>query len=123
MNRGDPDNPARPRAGVTLCALAELPERGAKGFRFRVDRFLFAGFVVRQGAEVRGYVDSCPHAGWPLASEPDRYLTRQGDRILCTGHGASFRIEDGACLFGPCPGMSLTPWPVEVNMQGVVLTA
>ncbi len=122
MNREDPDNPARPPAGTTLCALAELPERGAKGFRFRVDRFLFAGFVVRQGAEVRGYVDSCPHNGWPLAVMDDRYMTREGDRIICAAHGAVFTPLDGVCVGGPCGGDRLTAWPVAV-LGGDVVTA
>jgi nitrite reductase/ring-hydroxylating ferredoxin subunit len=113
-------NPAQPPAGTVLCRLDEIADPGAKGFDFRVGDAMFMGFIVRMGDRAIGYVDSCPHAGWPLASDPDRYLTRQNDRILCSGHGASFRIDDGACLFGPCAGMSLTPWPVEVDMQGVV---
>jgi nitrite reductase/ring-hydroxylating ferredoxin subunit len=75
---------------------------------------MFSGFVVRKGALVVGYVDSCPHAGWPLAAQPDRYLTRDGERLFCAGHGALFRIEDGACTAGPCVGERLQPWPVVV---------
>ena len=116
-------NPAAPPAGTVLCRLDEIDNPGAKGFDFRQGDALFMAFVVRLGERAYGYVDSCPHANWPLSAGPDRYLTRLGDRILCSAHGASFRIEDGACLFGPCPGMSLTPWPVEVDMQGMVLTA
>ena len=69
--RGDPDNLARPAPGTLLCALDEIPSPGSKGFRFREGEALFAGFVVRQGETLVGYVDSCPHAGWPLAG-PDR---------------------------------------------------
>lgn len=105
---------------MRLCALAELADPGAKGFRFRQDSRLFAGFVVREGDTVRGYVDSCPHAGWPLAGWEDRYLTRSGEHILCAGHGALFRL-DGACVAGPCLGDHLRAWPVEVR-EGVVVT-
>jgi nitrite reductase/ring-hydroxylating ferredoxin subunit len=77
---------------------------------------------VRRGESVVGYVDVCPHAGWPLAAAPDRYLTREGDRIFCAGHGAVFRISDGECTFGPCAGQSLKPWPVTVDANGVVAT-
>ncbi len=45
---------------------------------------------------------------------PDRYLTREGDLILCAGHAALFRIEDGLCIGGPCGGRRLAPWPVRV---------
>ena len=113
-------NPARPPAGERLCALDDIPSPGAKGFRFRRDEAMFAGFVVRQGAAVFGYVDSCPHAGWPLAGFAGRFLTRDDDLILCGGHAALFRIEDGVCVAGPCPGQSLTPWPVVVQAGDVV---
>jgi nitrite reductase/ring-hydroxylating ferredoxin subunit len=122
VNRAEPDNPARPPAGVRLCALAELADPGAKGFRFRQDRALFAGFLVRQGSEIRGYVDSCPHNGWPLSVLDDRYLTRDGDRIICAAHGAVFRPLDGLCVGGPCADEHLSPWPVAV-LGGEVFTA
>ena len=122
MTRDGLDNPARPPPGVDLCAVAELANPGAKGFRFREDRKLFAGFLVRRGDSVVGYVDSCPHAGWPLAAFDDRYLTREGDLILCAGHAALFRPEDGVCVAGPCANERLTPWPVIVE-NGRVRTA
>jgi nitrite reductase/ring-hydroxylating ferredoxin subunit len=115
VNRAEPDNPARPPAGVKLCGLGELKDPGSRGFRFRQDRALFAGFLVRQGEEVRGYVDSCPHNGWPLSVMDDRYLTANGERIICAAHGAVFRPLDGMCVGGPCGGESLSPWPVIVR--------
>ena len=118
MARSEPDNPARPPAGVRLCALTELADPGTRGFRFREGSRLFAGFVLRQGEAVRGFVDSCPHAGWPLSALPDRYLTRDDRHILCAGHGALVRL-DGACVAGPCVGDRLTDWPVEIRDGGV----
>jgi nitrite reductase/ring-hydroxylating ferredoxin subunit len=104
-----------------LCRLDEIEEPGARGFRFREGEAEFAGFVVRWGGAVIGYVDSCPHAGWPLALF-DRYLTREKDLILCSGHAALFRPADGVCVAGPCAGDRLRPWPVEV-VEGQVVTA
>lgn len=122
MTRDSFENPARPPAGTALCAVADLADPGSKGFRFREDSKMFAGFVVRLGEEVRGYVDSCPHAGWPLAAWDDRYLTREGDLILCGGHAALFRPLDGVCIAGPCADERLTPWPITV-VNGQVFTA
>lgn len=116
-------NPARPPAGTALCRLDEIPEPGAKGFDFRVGEAIFGGFVVRKAGLVLGYVDSCPHAGWPLAPLPDRYLTRDADALFCGGHGALFRVEDGFCTSGPCAGDSLLKWPVTVCADGVIRTA
>jgi nitrite reductase/ring-hydroxylating ferredoxin subunit len=106
---------------VRLCALAELADPGAKGFRFRVEGRIFAGFVVRKGDRLSGYIDSCPHAGWPLATFDDRYLTGDGGHILCTGHGALFTLE-GEGATNPCLGLSLAPWPIA-EREGEVFTA
>jgi nitrite reductase/ring-hydroxylating ferredoxin subunit len=107
---------------VRLCALVDLDDPGAKGFRFRAGDALFAGFIVRRGALVAGYVDRCPHASWPLAALDDRFLTRGGVHILCSGHGALFDLADGACVAGPCAGLGLTAWPVEVRGAEVFTT-
>lgn len=121
MASSEPDNPARPPPGIRLCRLEDIPEPGARGFRFREGSRLFAGFVVRAEGLVRGYVDSCPHAGWPLAPLEDRYLTRDAAHILCAGHGALFRLS-GECVAGPCVGERLRDWPVEV-VEGELVTA
>jgi nitrite reductase/ring-hydroxylating ferredoxin subunit len=90
---------------------------------FRSGEALFLGFVVRSGGEVTGWIDRCPHAGMPLALAPDRYLTREGDLILCSSHGALFRPRDGLCVGGPCAGRRLIPWPVRVQAGDLVVAA
>lgn len=113
-------NPAQPAPGARLCALEEVADPGSKGFRFREGDKLFAGFVIRMGETVTGFVDSCPHAGWPLTMG-DNYLTRSGNRILCAGHGALFDLQ-GRCVTGPCVGDRLKVWPVAVE-DGQIVTA
>lgn len=114
------ENPAQPAPGQRLCALAEIADPGAKGFSFREGDKLFMGFLVRRGAEVFGYIDRCPHAGLPLATFGDRFLTREGDLVLCSSHGALFRPRDGICIGGPCAGKALWPWRVKVEGDAVV---
>lgn len=121
MARYEPANPARPEPGVRLCALTDIEDPGARGFRFRAGARLFAGFVVRRDGAIAGFVDSCPHAGWPLAALDDRYLTRDRRHILCAGHGALFDAQ-GICVSGPCAGDRLAVWPVEIR-DGEVVTA
>ena len=116
-------NDGRPPAGVALCRLEEIADPGARGFTFAGDDAEarpFQGFVVRRGGELHGYVDSCPHTGGPLPAEPDRYLDRKGEWILCWTHGAMFQIADGLCVAGPCVKRSLRPWPVAVRGDEVV---
>lgn len=109
-------------AGVNLGPLEQIAPGQARNFVLRVAEAHFHGFVVRQDDRVHGYVDRCPHAGMPLAEELDQYLTPQGDLIVCSWHGALFRISDGLCIGGPCGGRSLTSWPVEVR-DGEIVTA
>jgi nitrite reductase/ring-hydroxylating ferredoxin subunit len=113
-------NPARPAPGTRLCGLGELKDPGSRGFYFREGEAIFMGFVTRAGGEVRGWIDRCPHAGLPLAMAPNRYLTREGNLILCASHGALFRLEDGLCIGGPCGGRSLWPWPVRLDGEDIL---
>ena len=123
----EPPQEARPRvwktpAGVPLCLEDAIADPGARNFVLQIGEAFFHGFVVRKDGAVRGYVDRCPHMGFPLAQELDRYLTSDGELIMCAFHGALFRPHDGVCIGGPCAGQRLSPWPVEVR-EGVVRTA
>ena len=114
------DNTARPAAGVVLCALADIGDPGGRRFRYRVDDNVFMGLIVRFNGHLRGYVDSCPHFGWPLAYEDDHLFS--GEHLLCTGHGALFRPLDGMCVAGPCLNEAMIEWPVTV-VDGMVVCA
>ena len=107
-------------AGVGLGPSDLIPDGTARNFVLQLRAGRFHGFVVRQGELVHGYVDRCPHAGVPLAQRLDGYLTPAGDFIVCSWHGALFRIEDGLCLGGPCVGQSLTPWPVLIDAGQII---
>lgn len=114
----DEANAAQPPAGTVLCAVADISEPGGKTFRFREGDDLFTGLVVRFGGQVVGYVDSCPHFGWPLAQN-DAYLF-SGQHLLCSRHSAMFRPLDGVCVAGPCLDEALTAWPVAVRDGQIV---
>ena len=117
-----PDRLTATPAGVALCALADLPDPGARNFVLEMRAGRFHGFVVRRDGKVTGFVDSCPHMGLPLAQKLDDYLTADGRLIACSWHGALFQPDDGLCVGGPCAGLMLRPWPVEVS-NGIVRTA
>jgi len=114
-------NPAEPASGTVLCAIEALDDPGTRGFVYRAGQSLFAGFLVRLGPWIGGYVDSCPHAGWRLAAVEHQFLTRDRDFILCSGHGALFRLHDGSCVAGPCIGRALKPWPIRVDGTWVLV--
>ena len=106
--------PPAPPAWRELGRVADVPDGGAKGYPAAGPGF--AGlFAVRRGAVLRVYVNSCPHLGVPLEWMADRFLSVDRTRIVCAAHGAEFRIEDGACLHGPCYPVALTPVLIEIN--------
>jgi len=100
----------------------DIADPGSRGFVLQIGEAFFHGFVVRRGGEIAGWVDRCPHQGFPIAIEIDRYLTPDGSLILCGWHGAVFEPIGGKCVGGPCAGARLTPWPVVVS-GAVIRTA
>jgi len=106
-----------------ICPLHELDDPGARGFVMGEGDWPLRGFVVRRGALLRAYVNHCPHAGFPLNALPDAFLAPGAPVILCSMHGALFDVETGACISGPCEGLSLRALPVQVEGGYVMLAA
>jgi len=104
-----------------LCRADELPEGEARGFDLGRGQVPREVFIVRDGGQLYGYVNACPHLGTPLEFTPDRFLTAGGDYILCSTHGALFRIEDGHCVAGPCAGQRLEAVAVRIEAGEVLL--
>jgi len=104
-----------------LCRLDTLADGEAKGFQGPEGSFTGV-FAIRQGDTAVAYVNACPHIGTPLDWVPDRFLSRDGTRIICATHGAEFRINDGFCTRGPCSGDSLEPLLIKIN-EGTLFVA
>jgi nitrite reductase/ring-hydroxylating ferredoxin subunit len=104
-----------------ICRFADLADPGARAFSMAAGEWPLRGFIVRVGAEVRGYVNHCPHAGHPLDIVPHRFLTHDGALILCGSHGALFDKLSGYCIAGPCAGRSLRPIPLQLESGFVML--
>ena len=111
----------RPAPGTVLCHLDEIADPGARGFVFGGGTTRWEVFVIRLGGLVRGYENSCPHTGTPLETLPDRFLTADQSQILCSTHGARFRLADGHCVAGPCTGDHLTAVAISIDDDGRVL--
>lgn len=101
---------------VFECELESLRDGAAKGFDWDGGGYARCGFLVRQGDAVHAYRNDCPHAGNRLDWQPDAFLTKDRSLIMCSVHGANFRIHDGLCVAGPCMGRALTP--LEVRIAG-----
>lgn len=115
------DNPARPARGVLLMRLPDLKDCEARTIDFRSGDALFSLVVVRRGDLVVAYENDCPHARQPMERPDGRVVMLEGKFLVCSAHGASFRLEDGACVGGPAKS-GLTPFPISVR-DGLVYAA
>ena len=91
---------------VRLCRSEELGEGRALGFDplgIGHDQI----FAVRRQGQVRVFLNNCPHLAVPLQYRKDRYLSADGQRIICYAHGAHFLPDSGLCVHGPCLGETL----------------
>jgi nitrite reductase/ring-hydroxylating ferredoxin subunit len=101
---------------LELCRLEDIPDGGARGFAVEGPGLALRLIVVRRGRSACGYVNRCPHVPTRLDHDPGDFLDETGGYLLCGGHAALFRIEDGVCVDGPCEGEALRP--VALRLEG-----
>lgn len=103
-----------------LCLVADIAEGAARGFAAAPGGFTGL-FAVKKDGRIHVYVNSCPHVGLPLEPLPDRFLDAKKQTIICSAHGARFRIADGVCVSGPCMGEALEAVPARIVAGQVVV--
>ena len=103
-----------------LCRVDEIAEGAARGFVVGEGVSRLDVVVVRRDGVLRAYVNACPHQGTPLETFPDRFLSADGSMLICSTHGARFRVEDGYCVSGPCEGRLLRALAHRVE-DGVIV--
>ncbi len=106
-------------AGV-LCRLSDIPD----GQAIEISRDM-AGepvslIVWRNAQTVAVYRNVCPHTGRRLDWAPGKFLLKDGV-LVCAAHGASFAVNSGVCIGGPCRGDQLAEVPVMVQSNTVYL--
>lgn len=92
----------------SLIHLPERPPEGLSEVELTVDGERQSIIVLREGSTLRAWLNVCPHAGRRLDYAPGKFL-KDGSRLVCAAHGASFELTDGRCVAGPCRGQSLRP--------------
>jgi nitrite reductase/ring-hydroxylating ferredoxin subunit len=105
-----------------LIALSALPDGVPSELEAEVDGMTESLILLRSGDRVRAWLNICPHAGLRLDWAPGRFLLSKAGQLICAVHGATFELDAGACVFGPCRGQSLRAVPVVV-VDGAVRLA
>lgn len=104
-----------------LCDLDDVEDGGSAGYVLDRDDRKVGVMVIRRGAAVYAYRNACPHIGTPLDFVPGQFLDVTRTHILCSTHGALFRIEDGYCISGPCAGGALVRVRAEIRDGAVYI--
>jgi nitrite reductase/ring-hydroxylating ferredoxin subunit len=115
------ENPARPKSGAFIARVSDLPEDGALTFDFVEGEARFSLIVAISNGEVYGFENVCPHAGYPL-ERPDGRVPMQDSRyLICSAHGASFDVMNGACVGGPGAGRGLSRVPLKRKDDYIII--
>ncbi|MDH7453320.1 Rieske (2Fe-2S) protein [Luteimonas composti] len=102
-----------------LLALDAIPDGGFAEVEALVDGEPESLVLHRDGGEVRGWLNVCPHAGRRLDWAPGQFLKSREGLLVCAAHGASFELRGGECVAGPCRGEALRAVALSVR-EGMV---
>ena len=115
-------SPCHPFVGRRLVETARLGDPDAVSILLEDRDRRLDVIVVRSNGLIRGYLNSCPHAGTPLETFDGRILDRNDPGVLvCSTHGARFAVETGECIKGPCKGRFLRTVALQVGQDWVSL--
>jgi nitrite reductase/ring-hydroxylating ferredoxin subunit len=89
-----------------LCKFSEVGKNG-KEISLQTKTGTVYIMLFLHSDSIRAFHNSCPHQGRPLNFAPDRFLITPEEHLVCAHHGATFELENGECLDGPCRGSSL----------------
>lgn len=110
-------------AAPALAALSALAEGVPAACEADVDGAPEPLILLRRGDAVRAWLNVCPHAGRRLDWAPGKFLLSKTGQLVCAAHGASFELDAGECVAGPCRGQSLRAVAVRVDADGMVRLA
>lgn len=108
-------------AAKALPALDTLPDGGLLEVEAEIDGVAESVILHRKGDTVRAWLNICPHAGRRLDWAPGKFLMSKDGLLVCAAHGASFELQVGACVAGPCRGDALRAVAVDVVEGRVVV--
>jgi len=103
------------------CAAATVPPGHSATFRLERAGRAVNAFVVNHDGQFRAYVNRCPHVGTPLDLWPNEFSTEDGQALICSTHGALYEPISGRCSAGPCVGDHLTPLPLALDGDTLVV--
>nr|WP_031371388.1 Rieske 2Fe-2S domain-containing protein [Lysobacter antibioticus] len=106
---------------LPLIELARLADGAFAEVEATLDGDAESLLLYRDGEAVRAWLNICPHAGRRLDWAPGQFLKSKDGLLVCAAHGASFELQGGQCVAGPCRGEALRAVAVTVRDGAVWL--
>lgn len=103
------------RGGQRLVGLGQIEDGGFAEAEASLDGDAESLILYRDGDRVRAWLNVCPHAGRRLDWAPGKFLKSREGHLVCASHGASFALDSGECVGGPCRGAFLRAVEVAVR--------
>lgn len=103
-----------------ICAIHDIAAGDAKPFSVsRVNHNgevrPFPMVIVRTSTDdYFGYANICPHNRTWLNIGDGKFFSSDSAFLRCGRHGATFEIDTGLCVAGPCEGKSLEPLALAI---------
>ena len=111
----DTSSPSSTAPRPALIALDSIVDGGFAETEVTLGDDAESLILHREGDTVRAWLNICPHAGRRLDWAPGQFLKSREGLLVCAAHGASFELQRGDCVAGPCRGESLRAVVVEVR--------
>ena len=90
-----------------LIAEEQVPDGELVALLIGEDGQLIDVIARRNGGDLVVWQNVCPHAGRRLDWAPGKFLRSKDGLLVCAVHGASFELQRGQCVAGPCRGEAL----------------
>ncbi|WP_334061167.1 Rieske (2Fe-2S) protein [Limimaricola cinnabarinus] len=111
---------AAPAPGTVV--LQDAPAAPALSLTVTSEAGDFPLLVVRTAQGVNGYVNMCPHQFLPLDHRGGQLLSKDGEKLMCSAHGAMFDAATGEGVAGEGLGCALMRVPLE-TVEGQIRIA
>ncbi len=109
------------KAEFKILKLDDIPYNGAIVVDIWPNDELVSIIVARNNAGVYGYINRCPHAGWPLENFNGSFIFTPNGEIVCAAHGAIFNVTNGHCMGGPGQSKPLQKFPITIKDDLIII--
>lgn len=104
---------------ASLSRLEQLMPDTLTGAEVVISGETHAIIAKRAGTGAKAWLNACPHQGRSLDYVPGKFLIDKG-LLVCPAHGATFELDEGLCVAGPCRGEHLRAIAVYAEADGTL---